>query len=153
MGKVIIMRGQPGSGKSTYTAKHYPDALVCSADHFFMKNGKYEFDKTKIGQAHAECLKKFVVMVAQGGAAMFHADTIVVDNTNINATEIAPYAALALAYGWELEIITLDVDPAISAARNVHEVPASTVKRMHKQMEYGAKNFPSYWKHTIIKES
>lgn len=192
MGKVIIMRGQPGSGKSTYTAKHFPDALVCSADHFFMESGvcncgfasdplmtdhnpacdelktTYVFDKTKISEAHAHCLQRFVRFVTtpvgermnwfrESGAMSKWADNdnpiVVVDNTNINATEIAPYAALALAHGWELEIITLDVDPAISAARNVHDVPASTVKRMHKQMEYGAKNFPSWWNHKIIKES
>ena len=49
MRKVIIMRGPSGSGKSTYIQKHFPDAYVCSADHFFIKNGEYVFEPAKIG--------------------------------------------------------------------------------------------------------
>lgn len=164
--KVIIMRGAPGSGKSTYTKKNYPDAVVVSADHFFEQpDGTYIFDRSKISAAHAACLRRFTQNVEFGtcgdqgegrdsclGTAycgQSHRD-IVVDNTNISAVEIAPYAALALAYGWELEIVTLDVDPKTSHARNVHSVPEKTVKDMHKRLTSEEARFPRYWSRKTV---
>ncbi len=54
MRNLYIVRGLPGSGKSTF-AKFVGDSFV-EADMFFMKNGKYEFDMSKIRDAHSWCL-------------------------------------------------------------------------------------------------
>jgi len=42
-GKVTIMRGLPGSGKSTCDEVRFHDATVASADNFFMVDGEYVF--------------------------------------------------------------------------------------------------------------
>ena len=34
--EAIILRGPAGSGKSTWVEKNCPDAVVVSADHFFI---------------------------------------------------------------------------------------------------------------------
>lgn len=51
MRNVIIMRGVPGSGKSTYVRNRYPEARVVSADRYFTDpaTGEYRFDASKRG--------------------------------------------------------------------------------------------------------
>jgi predicted kinase len=145
MSKVTILRGCPGSGKSTYTKRNLANALVCSADHHFMIDGEYQFNRDELGEAHASCLRNFVEAIQAG------IEDIVVDNTNISPTEIAPYAQLAIAYKYDLEIITLEVDATVASKRNVHGVPDKTVRNMSERMERMAKAFPPYWLHTTIK--
>ena len=60
--KMFIMRGISGSGKSTKAREIMAKenscgnaAIICSADDFFMASGKYKFDASKLGQAHAWC--------------------------------------------------------------------------------------------------
>lgn len=58
---MVVMRGVPGAGKSTivnYLANKLDTNCICSADLFFMKNGRYEYDRSKIGQAHEFCHQK-----------------------------------------------------------------------------------------------
>jgi len=59
MEKVLyIVRGIPGSGKSTFAKRLVgEDFLVCEADKYFInqENGKYEFDISKIKDAHKWC--------------------------------------------------------------------------------------------------
>ncbi len=54
MEKVLyIVRGIPGSGKSTFAKQLVgADFLVCEADKYFMVDGEYKFDATKLKQAH-----------------------------------------------------------------------------------------------------
>jgi len=68
-----------------------------------------------------------------------------VDNTGINVVDIAPYCALALAYGHDLKIITLLCDPEVAAARNVHGVPPASVKRMARLLASETWLIPSRW--------
>ncbi len=53
---MFIARGLPGSGKSTLTKKIanvYPSAVVCAGDDFFIdQNGNYNFDASKLHEAH-----------------------------------------------------------------------------------------------------
>jgi predicted kinase len=42
-GQVIVMRGLPGSGKTTHWKKFYPTASAVSSDDFFMEYGEYNF--------------------------------------------------------------------------------------------------------------
>ena len=79
---VTIMCGVSGSGKSTYSIGK---GEVVSADFFFQKDGIYNFDKTKLHLAHAECLRNFVFHLIEGK------NNIVVDNTNLRNSDIITY--------------------------------------------------------------
>jgi len=143
--KVTILRGIPGSGKSTYCKKNYPNAAWYSADYYFInEKGVYAFDPSKLGEAHGYCLRGVVQHLERHPLNM----DLVVDNTNTTAVEIAPYAALAQAYGCELEIITIQCMPEVAAARNVHGVPLEGVRRMYAQL-IGA-TLPPWWPHRVV---
>ena len=133
MNRVIIMRGIPGSGKSHYVRENYPDAVVCSADEFFMVDGEYQFDPTRIGQAHSFCLAKFIDAVKRG------VPEIVVDNTNVHQWEFVNYKAIANLGNYEIEIVDVRVDTIdqlrTCIERNSHGVPADIVSRMAVEME------------------
>lgn len=135
---VIIMQGVPGSGKSTYCHKLGPHHSV-SADKHFMLNGRYIFDVSKLGAAHASCLRQYVELLR--GKTDF---PIVVDNTNTRVEEIAPYYALAEAYGYRVKIVRIDCDVEVAAARNVHGVPRDNVYQMAQNIS--AIEMPKRWK-------
>lgn len=136
--EVIIMVGTPGSGKSTYTSRRYPAPIVCSADHFFEREGEYKFDPSKLPEAHAACLRKFASHVALQAFS-----TIIVDNTNTTEVEIAPYYALAKAYGYNVKIVRMKCAPEVAHARNVHGVPLPAIKAMMDRI--GRMRLPLFW--------
>ena len=140
---VIILRGPSGAGKSTYAKQHYPHASVVSADHYFMVGDEYRFNPAQLSRAHAVCLRNFVDNLQSGQ------DITIVDNTNCTVAEVAPYAALALAYGHTLKIVTFDGDWRIAARRNVHGVPEATVESQANRI--GEAMFPPWWPHETVR--
>jgi predicted kinase len=128
--KVIIMRGLPGAGKSTYIKKHYPNAVVCSADKYFLnEQGEYNFNPLFIGAAHRHCLRMFLYNVA------LKEECIIVDNTNITTIEWIPYYRIAEAMDYSCEIIEVNVDPKVCVERNIHGVPELTISKMASKWE------------------
>lgn len=134
---VIIMLGVPGSGKSTH-AKALQLPIVSADDAFVGDDGVYRFNPADLPKAHASCLRRFVELVQ-------HGMDVVVDNTNTSVAEIAPYAALAQAYGHELRLLRVECDPEVAATRNVHGVPAETVRAMHARLAATVKLLPPWW--------
>jgi mRNA-capping enzyme len=67
VGEVVIMRGLPGSGKTTSVKMNFAESEVCSADAFFM-NGQagYAYDRDNIGEAHQMCLASFLKAIKVG---------------------------------------------------------------------------------------
>jgi len=49
---LVIIRGCSGSGKSTLAKLLGSNFKHFEADMYFMKNGVYQFDGTKLGAAH-----------------------------------------------------------------------------------------------------
>jgi predicted kinase len=135
--QVIILSGISGSGKSTYARRNYPGAVVCSADKFpgLYVDGELQF--AKLSDAHNACLREFTVALLEG------APVIVVDNTNTTATEIAPYAAMALAFGAKLQILTIECDVEIAHGRNLHNVPRGGVEAQAARLE--SRDLPPWW--------
>jgi predicted kinase len=145
MKKITVLRGQPGSGKSTWAKQNRPHIPVCSADHFFCGDGEnpheYRFDFRKLGEAHGACLQKFIKLTSLGC-------DVVVDNTNTTAVEMAPYVAWGLALGFEVEIIRLECSSDIAAARNIHGVPAGSVYRMKTTLD--SEVLPPFWPKEVV---
>lgn len=141
MNSVVILQGISGSGKSTVASKLAPPEAVCSADDTFMVEGKYVFNPARLPEAHGNCLKKFVALLTGPVKC-----GIVVDNTNTTVAEIAPYVALAQAYGRDVTIVTVPCDPLVAAKRNTHGVPETACIAMWQRIEQTNKTLPPWWK-------
>ena len=59
--------------------------------------------------------------------------------------------AVALAFGAEPEVVTLDVLPAVAFKRNTHGIPEKAHAAQAERFYATNEAFPPYWKHTIIK--
>lgn len=141
MGKVIVMRGISGSGKSTVArdlAKGEAGAVIVSADHYFERpDGSYDFDPAKLSEAHGQCFRLFIEAL-QAGVAM-----VVCDNTNTSASEASPYMLAAQAYGYDASVVEVHCDPKVAAARNSHGTPEHVVERMADRM--ARESLPPWW--------
>jgi hypothetical protein len=125
---IFIVRGLPGSGKSTIGAKF---GAVRSADDFFVVDGQYIFDPSKIVAAHAACQQAVKEDLDNG-------DIAVVANTFCMGWEVAPYIKIA-AYT-SAAVIVVDMfdgglDDTGLEARNVHGVSAVVIAGMRARWE------------------
>lgn len=138
--RLKIIRGIPGSGKSTYVKRHYPKAIVCSADNYFeglakANNTSYleEFKGWLIGRAHQHCWALFILAVVTIGVPL-----VVVDNTNIAQWEYMNYVLLAETMGYDVEIVEIpfEADKAeVYYERNTHGVPLNVIQDMISRYE------------------
>jgi predicted kinase len=135
--KVFIMRGVQGSGKSTYASMLHQAAfedgqlpLTVSADHFFVGPNGYQFDVTKLGDAHKECMQRFIRALNDG------MNPVIVDNTNINVEDVAPYVAVGEALDYKVTIIQVNTPPDVAAKRNIHGVAEKQVHRTHERLQH-----------------
>jgi predicted kinase len=131
MRKLVVLRGLPGSGKST-VAKQL-GGLVCSADDYFMRDGEYKFDPFLLGKAHKDCRDTVEL-------AMYNDhQLIVLDNTNTQKWEYEAYLDLAKIYGYEVEIKVVgglsDSDVEVYHARQTHGVPLKSLRKMAARFE------------------
>lgn len=126
---VYILIGVPGSGKSTLAKRiaKDQDAVICSADDYFMLGGTYRFDASKLGNAHQSCKAK-----AQD--ALMAGKDIVIDNTNTRKSEIQPYVDMAEKYGAKVCYIQPSTawryDAEECCRRGTHNVPLKKTQEM-----------------------
>ena len=157
--RIVIMRGLPGSGKSTLTAEINSwsedgayDAYVCSSDSFFVDNhGVYRFDPKMLPVNHAKCFQKYIEAVRHMSLTTTVAppsDTIIVDNTNTVFADMIPYCRVAEAYRVPFIIVEILCDPQTSLARNVHGVPIEVIFGMYKNLI--TDQLPGYLKRVVL---
>lgn len=151
VGRLTLMVGAPGSGKTTIARSWRGDEEsgephILSTDDFFMdpETREYHFDLARLGEAHASCLRAAVEALTRG------VRFVVIDNTNGSVAEAAPYVALGMAYGYEVEIVRVRCVVEVAAARNVHGVPPSVVRQIADSIDaMFAAGLPPFWRVTV----
>ena len=143
MPKCTILCGISGRGKSTYAKEVLGKDMHFSADNYFTnEKGEYNFNPSELGEAHGQCLRFATEEMRYGKY------NVVIDNTNTTVAEIAPYAAYALAYGYELEIVRLSCDLETAINRNVHNVPSQVIEAQLLRLNKLGDTLPPWWKLT-----
>jgi predicted kinase len=124
MKELFLLRGLPGSGKSTLARSL--GGMHMEADKYFMYNGKYEFDASKLKEAHAWCQNAVRVgMETQG-------PRITVSNTFTQEWEMQPYFDLAKEHGYK--VYSLIVENRHGGV-NEHGVPEEKLVQMKNRFE------------------
>jgi predicted kinase len=123
MKELILLRGLPGSGKSTL-AKRICNQHV-EADMFFMQDGEYKFDASKLKQAHAWCQEKTETWMKMG----YH---ICVSNTFTQEWEMDAYYKLAEQYSYRVHSLIVENR---HLGINEHNVPADKLEQMKNRFE------------------
>lgn len=120
--KLTIIRGTPGSGKSTYAKNHY-NCLILENDMFHMHDGQYEWDKDNMQDAIDWCMETCERALSLGM-------DVVVSNTFTKCSVITKYIMLADRYGADYEVIRCSGDYG-----NIHDVPRFVLESMKRGFE------------------
>ena len=126
MSRLILVRGMPGSGKSTLAAKiaaiEYYNHL--ETDQFWMVDGEYKFDMSRIKEAHQWCQDSVREKLTKGYG-------VVVSNTFTTQKEMKPYFDMAKEFGIRPQVILCQGNYG-----NIHNVPTDVLARMAERFEY-----------------
>jgi predicted kinase len=124
---LYIVRGIPGSGKSTLSktlgGEHY------EADMYFVdkETKEYKFDVTKLKDAHNWCQ-----MIVEESMNYLKDERIVVSNTFTQEWEMQPYFELAEKYNYT--VFTIIVENRHDGV-NQHNVPEDKIQLMRDRFE------------------
>ncbi|XP_069828188.1 NEDD4-binding protein 2-like 1 [Dendropsophus ebraccatus] len=135
---IYLLRGLPGSGKSSLARKlkrDFPSAVVFSTDDYFlMEDGSYIYNPDLLQDAHKWNQKRARKAMGRGRTP------IIIDNTNIVAWHMKPYAVMALENGYGVIFLEPNThwkfDVRELARRNSHGVPREKIQRMKDAYEH-----------------
>jgi predicted kinase len=137
--ELIVMRGIPGSGKSTKAKSLVGQGKIHSTDDVIEKSGDYrEFfanmiatgDFSALSKMHSQNLKDAIASMKAG------VTPVIVDNTNIKQNEPKAYVVAALEMGFAdnnikfVDVGTAGLEAQQLAARNTHGVPLEKIEAM-----------------------
>lgn len=136
---LIVMRGIPGSGKSTKAKELVGQGKIHSTDDVIEAGDDYnEFfakmiaskDFSPLSRVHSTNLKNAVSSMKSG------VTPVIIDNTNIKQNESKAYIVAALELGYSdnnikfVDIGTAGLEAAELAKRNTHGVPLEKIEMM-----------------------
>jgi len=116
---LIILRGIPGCGKSTFA--EVIGEFICTADDYFLVNGEYMWDPKRLGDAHKACRDKVLWGMESNMAK------IIVANTSTTVKEMKPYYEMAEKFGYEVFSVIVENR---HGGVNTHNVPEEALDKM-----------------------
>lgn len=129
MKKLYIVRGLPGSGKSTF-AKSL-GGIHFETDSYFMVDGEYKFDFTKLKEAHKWCQDSVNTAMILNHTTGIN-EVIVVSNTFTQEWEMQPYFEMAESWGYQ--VFSLIIENRHGGV-NEHGVPEDKIEVMKNRFE------------------
>lgn len=124
MKELFLLRGLPGSGKSTLAESLGGSHM--EADKYFTYDGKYEFDVTKLKDAHDWCQNSVRVFMEN------KSKRVVVSNTFTQEWEMKPYFELAEKHGYKVYSLICENR---HGGINEHGVPEDKLEIMKNRFE------------------
>ena len=121
--KLILCRGIPGSGKSTFAINNFPGIFHIENDMFHMKNGIYSFDFKLQNQAVAWCMNTCENALKNGM-------DVIVSNTFTKRKYIMNYFKIAQSFNAEFIVYRLN-----GSFKNNHSVPNNVFENMKNGFE------------------
>jgi predicted kinase len=131
-GELILLRGLPGSGKTTLAQiilqlRSTDEPEILSADDFFEdKEGDYNFDPTKLKEAHNYCQFRCSERMRQQKAK------IVVANTFTQEWEMDEYFKMAERYNYRIHTVVVENR---HGNENIHGVPEDKLQQMKNRFQ------------------
>lgn len=125
----ILVRGVSGAGKSTFVQECFGRLCNLEADMYFMRDGKYLFEPSKLKQAHGWCQSETEKQMKFGY-------DIVVSNTFTTEWEMKPYLDLAEKYGYT--VFTVIVENR-HGNKDIHNVPQETRQKQAERLSKSIK--------------
>lgn len=119
--KLVLIRGLPGAGKSTYAKTHFPWHRHLEADMWFSRTGEYKFNFKELNRAHAWCQALVRVALESG-------EDVVVTNTFTQDWEFENYMQMAEDVGAEVVVVEMRTQ-----FQNIHGVPPEKIEVMRNR--------------------
>ena len=129
MKTLYLVRGVPGSGKSTF-AKSLGGTHF-ETDSYFMVDGEYKFDFTKLKEAHKWCQDSVNTSMILNHTTGSH-EVIVISNTFTQEWEMKPYFEMAESWGYRVFSIIVENR---HGGVNEHGVPEDKIEVMKNRFE------------------
>ena len=103
---------------------------ICCADDFFVEDGEYKFDPSKLPQAHKKC-KEDAEMSMQKNFS-----PVLIANTNTSEWEFADYEQLAEKYGYRVFHVIVENRHGNA---NTHNVPEEILEKQKQKLKSSIK--------------
>jgi len=130
---LTLVRGLPGSGKSTFANFIWNEYAICEADKFFYDlEGHYLFDASKLREAHKWCRDEVETRMKDNKVNPQYYPEIVVSNTFTQEWEMKPYFDLARNYGYRVHSLIVENR---HGGVNEHGVPEEKLEQMKNRFE------------------
>ena len=128
MKELVILRGLPGSGKSTFAKLLTTgrDAVIIENDQYMYEDGIYVWSTSKIKAAVKDTNERLYKALVK------KVELIVISNVNARANDFSTYIEIGNLHGYKVSSIIVENR---AETKSIHNVEDETMQRMSENFQ------------------